>query len=105
MEKYEFSEQDANDLTDFLVPLLDFVPQKRPTASQCLLHPWINAGPRLVEPSVESNGKQAADGAILENKKTENEEREAMEAGICSIAINSDSKSAKDVSSSGQPSL
>nr|TKS00101.1 hypothetical protein D5086_0000186450 [Populus alba] len=39
MEKYDFSEQDANDMTDFLVPILDFVPEKRPTAAQCLSHP------------------------------------------------------------------
>ncbi|KAH7427154.1 hypothetical protein KP509_10G032000 [Ceratopteris richardii] len=42
IEKYEFSPQNAKELSDFLVPLLDFVPEKRPTAGQCLLHPWLN---------------------------------------------------------------
>jgi hypothetical protein len=37
-EKYNFPQQDAIDLADFLVPLLDFVPEKRPTAEQALLH-------------------------------------------------------------------
>lgn len=105
VEKYEFSEQDANDVTDFLVPILDFVPQKRPTAAQCLLHPWLNAGPRLLEPSITSDEKQAADGAVIENKRKDNDEREAMEAGMGNIAINSDSKPAKDVLSSSKPSL
>lgn len=105
MEKYEFSEQDANDMTDFLVPILDFVPQKRPTAAQCLLHPWLNAGPRLLEPSVAYDEKQAADGSVVENKKKENDEREAMEAGVGNIAINSDSKPVKDVSCSSKPAL
>ncbi|POO01856.1 Serine/threonine protein kinase [Trema orientale] len=105
-EKYEFSEQDASDMTDFLVPILDFVPQKRPTAAQCLLHPWINAGPRLLEPSRTPDGSQAADSAIIDDKKREKDEREAMEVGMGNIAINSDSKPVKDdISSSSKPSM
>ncbi|KAF9591726.1 hypothetical protein IFM89_006072 [Coptis chinensis] len=68
MEKYEFSEQDANDMADFLVPILDFVPEKRPTAAQCLLHPWISARPRLVAPSLASFQTQPTDGHIPEEK-------------------------------------
>lgn len=93
MEKYDFSEQDANSMTDFLVPILDFVPEKRPTAGQCLLHPWINAGPRLLEPSMpSSNHNPAAETAISDQKKKDKDEREAMEAGMGNIAINSESK-------------
>lgn len=93
MEKYDFSERDANDMTDFLVPILDFVPEKRPTAGQCLLHPWINAGPRLLEPSVpSSNHNPAANAAISDQKKKDKDEREAMEVGMGNIAINSDAK-------------
>ncbi|XP_027935896.1 SRSF protein kinase 1-like isoform X1 [Vigna unguiculata] len=93
MEKYDFSEKDANDLTDFLVPILNFVPEKRPTAGECLLHPWMNGGPRLLEPSVPSNHNPAAETAVLDQKKREKDEREAMEAGMGNIVINSDSKS------------
>uniref|UniRef100_A0A7N0VD63 non-specific serine/threonine protein kinase n=1 Tax=Kalanchoe fedtschenkoi TaxID=63787 RepID=A0A7N0VD63_KALFE len=32
VEKYRMSEQDANELADFLIPILEFVPEKRPTA-------------------------------------------------------------------------
>lgn len=92
MEKYDFSEKDANDMSDFLIPILDFVPEKRPTAGQCLLHPWMNAGPRLLEPSMPSNNNHAAETIISEQKNRDRDEREAMEAGIGSIAINSDSK-------------
>lgn len=100
IEKYDFSEQDASDMTDFLVPILDFVPDKRPTAGQCLLHPWINAGPRLLEPSLPSDKKEAGDGDATEKKKREKNEREAMEVGMGNIVINSDSKSGKDLPSS-----
>ncbi|KAK3226699.1 hypothetical protein Dsin_006561 [Dipteronia sinensis] len=103
MEKYEFSEQDANDINDFLVPILDFVPEKRPTAAQCLLHPWINAGPHCLEPSMPSTQNQAADSLNSEKKEREKDEREAMEAGIGNIAISADSKSVKDTQSSNKP--
>ncbi|XP_059428069.1 uncharacterized protein LOC132161875 [Corylus avellana] len=96
VEKYEFSEQDANDMTDFLIQILDFVPEKRPTAAQCLLHPWINAGPRLLEPSIPSNENHAAESVVSEKKKREKDEREAMEVGMGNIAINSDCKQVKD---------
>ncbi|KAG2686451.1 hypothetical protein I3843_09G006500 [Carya illinoinensis] len=104
VEKYDFSEQDANDMNDFLVPILDFVPEKRPTAGQCLLHPWINAGPRLLEPSLPSTQNQAAESIISEKKKREKDERVAMEVGMENIAINSESKPVKDSPSNDKPS-
>ncbi|EEF40713.1 SRSF protein kinase 1 [Ricinus communis] len=42
VDKYKFSENDAKEFAEFLCPLLDFVPEKRPTAQQCLQHPWLN---------------------------------------------------------------
>lgn len=59
VEKYDFSQHDAKELSDFLLPLLDFVPEKRPTASQCLLHPWLNVGPHPAEAALSSNPNQA----------------------------------------------
>ncbi|KAG5534478.1 hypothetical protein RHGRI_022566 [Rhododendron griersonianum] len=42
INKYKFSETDAVEFAAFLSPLLDFAPEKRPTAQQCLQDPWIN---------------------------------------------------------------
>ncbi|XP_044482208.1 SRSF protein kinase 1-like [Mangifera indica] len=42
IEKFKFSETDARELAEFLCPILDFAPEKRPTAQQCLQHPWLN---------------------------------------------------------------
>ncbi|KAK4583710.1 hypothetical protein RGQ29_021723 [Quercus rubra] len=42
VDKYKFSENDARELAEFLCPLFDFAPEKRPTAQQCLQHPWLN---------------------------------------------------------------
>ncbi|XWS66769.1 hypothetical protein CRYUN_Cryun05aG0229000 [Craigia yunnanensis] len=104
VEKYEFSEQDANDMTDFLVPILDFVPEKRPSAAQCLLHPWINAGPRLLEPSGSSSQSQVADTHISEKKKREMDDREAVEVGMGNITISADSKPANDLPTTSKSS-
>ncbi|XVF05267.1 hypothetical protein REPUB_Repub05bG0157200 [Reevesia pubescens] len=86
MEKYDFSEQDAIDIADFLIPILDFVPEKRPTAAQCLSHPWVSAGPRLLEPSTTAP-EQRMDDSTAEKERKEKDDREAMEAGVGNIAI------------------
>ncbi|KAE8583427.1 hypothetical protein XENTR_v10020509 [Xenopus tropicalis] len=43
VEKYEWSLEEATQFTDFLMPMLEFLPEKRATASQCLQHPWLNS--------------------------------------------------------------
>ncbi|XVF69058.1 hypothetical protein PTKIN_Ptkin11bG0050600 [Pterospermum kingtungense] len=86
MEKYHMSEQDATDMADFLIPILDFVPEKRPTAAQCLSHPWLNAGPRLLEPSTTAP-EQCTDDGTSEKERREKDDREAMEAGLENMAI------------------
>ncbi|XP_047332172.1 serine/threonine-protein kinase SRPK-like [Impatiens glandulifera] len=91
MEKYELNEQDASAMADFLVPILDFVPEKRPTAAQCLLHPWLNAGPRLLQPSLTTDTKPLATNS---DSNCEKEEREATEIEVAmkNIAIVSNSE-------------
>ncbi|PUZ71999.1 hypothetical protein GQ55_2G358200 [Panicum hallii var. hallii] len=41
VDKYKISESDAREFAKFLCPLLDFAPEKRPTATECLKHPWL----------------------------------------------------------------
>uniref|UniRef100_A0A674MV77 non-specific serine/threonine protein kinase n=1 Tax=Takifugu rubripes TaxID=31033 RepID=A0A674MV77_TAKRU len=43
VEKYGWSHEDAGHFTHFLLPMLEMVPEKRATASECLNHPWINS--------------------------------------------------------------
>ena len=33
--------KDAKEFSDFLEPMLDYVPENRATAKQCLQHPWL----------------------------------------------------------------
>ncbi|KAK3023422.1 hypothetical protein RJ639_042810 [Escallonia herrerae] len=42
VDKYKFTDTDAGEFTEFLCPLFDFAPEKRPTAQKCLQHPWLN---------------------------------------------------------------
>lgn len=42
VDKYKLSENDACEFAEFLCPIFDFAPEKRPTAQQCLQHPWLN---------------------------------------------------------------
>lgn len=42
VDKFKFSDNDAREFSEFLCRLLDFAPENRPTAQQCLQHPWLN---------------------------------------------------------------
>ncbi|XP_044538838.1 SRSF protein kinase 3 [Gracilinanus agilis] len=43
MEKYEWSLEQATQFTDFLLPMMEYIPERRATAAQCLQHPWLNS--------------------------------------------------------------
>ncbi|XP_070695848.1 SRSF protein kinase 1b isoform X2 [Pempheris klunzingeri] len=41
VEKYEWSKEEAHSFSNFLLPMLDLVTERRATAIQCLSHPWL----------------------------------------------------------------
>uniref|UniRef100_A0A8C6PVD4 non-specific serine/threonine protein kinase n=1 Tax=Nothobranchius furzeri TaxID=105023 RepID=A0A8C6PVD4_NOTFU len=41
MEKYEWPREEAECFSDFLLPMLELIPEKRATAAECLRHPWL----------------------------------------------------------------
>ncbi len=41
MEKYRLKENEAKGLTDFLLPMLEYYPERRATAQQMLSHYWL----------------------------------------------------------------
>ncbi|XP_030641022.1 SRSF protein kinase 3 [Chanos chanos] len=43
LEKYEWPLEQAAQFSDFLLTMLEFIPEKRATAAQCLEHPWFNS--------------------------------------------------------------
>lgn len=40
-EKYEWCQKEAQEFAEFLKPMLDFDPNRRATAYECLQHPWL----------------------------------------------------------------
>jgi hypothetical protein len=42
-EKYHFSKQDAKEIADFMLPLLQYDMKQRATALQCLRHRWLQS--------------------------------------------------------------
>ena len=45
MEKYRIKEEEAQSLSDFLTPMLEWYPTQRATAQQMLNHNWLNMEP------------------------------------------------------------
>uniref|UniRef100_A0A673CH04 non-specific serine/threonine protein kinase n=1 Tax=Sphaeramia orbicularis TaxID=375764 RepID=A0A673CH04_9TELE len=41
LEKYHFMLEEASGFSDFLLCMLDYYPETRATAAQCLRHPWL----------------------------------------------------------------
>ncbi|KAJ3411941.1 serine/threonine protein kinase, CMGC group [Chytridiales sp. JEL 0842] len=41
MEKYHFSKEDANSISEFILPMIEINPEKRATAAEMLTNPWI----------------------------------------------------------------
>lgn len=47
INRYRFKEQEADALTNFLLPMLIYEPEKRATAQQMLENPWLNMEPNF----------------------------------------------------------
>lgn len=43
IEKYEWDEVEAEMFCNFLLPMLELLPEKRASAAQCLSDPWLNS--------------------------------------------------------------
>ncbi|XP_070765803.1 SRSF protein kinase 3 [Enoplosus armatus] len=43
VEKYHFLLEEASGFSDFLLRMLDYHPERRATAAQCLRHPWLTS--------------------------------------------------------------
>ncbi|GAM27001.1 hypothetical protein SAMD00019534_101760 [Acytostelium subglobosum LB1] len=48
-EKYKFTHRESKDFEDFLLPMLQYLPEKRATARECLNHSFLKDVPPLVQ--------------------------------------------------------
>ena len=53
IEKYDYPPLEATSMASFLVPLLDFAPERRATAREAMQHPWLTftALPKILSPA------------------------------------------------------
>jgi serine/threonine-protein kinase SRPK3 len=63
-EKYKMKEADARSFADFLLPMLEWDPEKRASAQDMLNHPWLHAEPNY-------NSKMSAEELEIKFKKDE----------------------------------
>jgi len=77
-EKYNFKEKEAKALSDFIMPMLEYYPNKRITARELLRHPWLNmpADFDYKLSDIEIEKKKMIKDNIKGDKKEEEEEED-----------------------------
>ena len=73
MMKYHFKEKEAQALSDFLMPMLEYLPEKRASARELLSHPWLKMEDNF---NVKMNEVEIAKMNLIENLKNEEMENE-----------------------------
>lgn len=70
IEKYKMPVEDALELTDFLLPMLRYDPDRRATAGEMLRHPWLRGErSRMVEPRKQHKGVGSSDRSPSSSKR------------------------------------
>ena len=86
VKKYNFKEKEAKAFSDFLMPMLEYYPDKRASARELLKHPWLNMPPdfdyKISEIEIEK--KKMIESNLIkdenEEKKKDNEEKDIYES-------------------------
>ena len=74
MEKYKMKEEEAEQLADFLLPMLEWYPEKRATAQEMLSHPWLN-----LDSNYDTHISEAEFQKIMLKKKLLGEDEKTQE--------------------------
>ncbi|KAJ3111426.1 serine/threonine protein kinase, CMGC group [Phlyctochytrium bullatum] len=84
-EKYHFSREDSNAIAEFILPMIEIMPEKRATPQQMLQNPWIKdleIDGNEVPPHVHRGfGKQTSDYASGESDDDGDEDDEDEDGG------------------------
>ena len=82
MKKYYIKENEANALTDFLMPMLEYYPEKRASAQKMLEHPWLkmpeNYNYLMTDIQIEKMNLIESYAAENDSDENENEEKGAI---------------------------
>jgi serine/threonine protein kinase len=87
MEKYRIKESEALALTDFLMPMLNYYPERRATAHDMLSHPWLTMTPNFDYMMSEREYER-----MIIIKKNKKEERNTTEEPSTADIIESDNE-------------
>ena len=68
-EKYEWPPREAKALADFLEPMLEYNPERRATAEECLRHPWLMEEEEEEDAEVDDNEEE---GVYIEESQSRN---------------------------------
>ncbi|CAG9313737.1 unnamed protein product [Blepharisma stoltei] len=75
IDKYRFKVEEAEQLADFMRPMLIYQPEKRATAQECLKHPWIwrtdKDDIKMTEEAYEEYMKKAEDHRLQKLERLE----------------------------------
>ncbi|XP_055333542.1 uncharacterized protein LOC129585051 [Paramacrobiotus metropolitanus] len=81
VEKYRWHPRDAAGFSDFLLPMLDFDPQQRAAAAECLNHPWLTGDEEALTrklcpnlPEVRSPSAEDGDGPASNDSSSDLDE-------------------------------
>jgi serine/threonine protein kinase len=86
MEKYRVKESEAEGLNDFLMPMLQYFPEKRASAQDMLSHPWLT-----MEPNFEFKMSDRDYERMMMIKKNTKKEKPADDVVVADI-IESDAE-------------
>ena len=86
VKKYNFKEKEAKAFSDFLMPMLEYYPDKRASARELLKHPWLNMPAdfdyKISEIEIEKR-KMIENNKIVEeneDKKKDNNEKDVYDS-------------------------
>ena len=86
VKKYNFKEKEAKAFSDFLMPMLEYYPDKRASARELLKHPWLNMPAdfdyKISEIEIEKR-KMIENNKIVEeneDKKKDNDEKDVYDS-------------------------
>lgn len=70
VEKYKWSREDAEEMASFILPMLNWFPERRATPAQMLQHKWVLKVPPFMAPATTTGTAPPNSTPVQEEKKS-----------------------------------
>lgn len=90
-EKYEFEDEEAEQISSFLLPMLVWEPKKRQSAADALKHPWVLPLPGEIDVPPEPKPEDAPTQGAVEEKDLPRPARDSTPDDQTSTTVHTDS--------------